>query len=744
MLYREQDAQRGNPLRALLRIIEGQVELLDRDIAQLWDDFFIETCRPWVIPYIGDLVGNRLLFDPGRVAKGSAEALFPDLTGPDLKPAIAIRTRADVAKTIYYRRRKSTLPMLEELTRDVTGWPAHAVEFFELLGWNQHLEHIRPQSAWVDVRGVERMDRIDGAFDEATHTVDVRKIRHDEGWHNIRNIGLFLFRLGAYELDFVPARRASAPWRYHFSPLGNPAPLFTRTRREGDAAGLATELHVPAPLRRALFYDDLQRYRRRAPVRPDFTELYGQSAVTSFFIVRNGVLVLPTANPNAPPEVFVPELVCARLDPWPATQPVGQIVAVDPQCGRIAVGDGWPDATDQLDVSYHYGAPADLGGGPYERHKWLVRPELGQVQLFVQEDATPTADTFTSVTDALVDWVARGRPDTLITIRDSRSYALPAQLELTNDGSLVIEAASGARPLLSTTVGGLAIATLPPLDPADPSREAALTLSGVIIEGHLHVTGDLAQLRLLHATLIPGRRLTEEGAPETTQPSLVVDAGPAGAELNTELRIYLAFSIAGPLSVPQHAREVWLLDSILDGFAPGDLSYHDGAGEAGPDLHIERSTMLGSVVARSLQMSESIATGRIVTVRTQDGCVRFSYVVPGSLTPRRYRCQPDLAIDAALELAERRDPSLTALERQRIQSFVEASIVPSFVSVRYGLAPYAQLRLLAPKEIQTGAEDGSEMGAYSHLKQAQRLDNLRLRLEEYLPFGLDAGAIVIT
>ena len=31
----------------------------------------------------------------------------------------------------------------------------------------------------------------------------------------------------------------------------------------------------------------------------------------------------------------------------------------------------------------------------------------------------------------------------------------------------------------------------------------------------------------------------------------------------------------------------------------------------------------------------------------QSGCVRFSYVPPGSLTPRRYRCQPDLEIASA-------------------------------------------------------------------------------------------------
>ena len=54
------------------------------------------------------------------------------------------------------------------------------------------------------------------------------------------------------------------------------------------------------------------------------------------------------------------------------------------------------------------------------------------------------------------------------------------------------------------------------------------------------------------------------------------------------------------------------------------------------------------------------------------------------------------------------------------------------------------LRVIVLEEIQTGAEDGSEMGVYCHLKQPQRLDNLRLRLEEYLPFGLSSGTILVT
>ena len=369
-VYRERDAELGYPLRALLRIVADQASLVDRDIQGLWDDLFIETSTPWVIPYIGDLVSNDLLFDASRIASpDTAAELFTDLRGPSLRPPVAVRVRADVAKTIYYRRRKGTLPMLEELARDVTGWPAHAVEFFELLGWNQMLEHFRSQSAWTDVRSVERMGRVQGAFDDTSHTLDVRRIDQSEGWYGIRNVGFFLWRLHGYPLEDVPARPvAGGPaWRYHFSPLGNPAPLFVRQRREGDETGLATELHVPGPIRRSFFEKDLRSYKDAGPPRADFTDLYGlfepappttlsPNPLASLVVFRNGTPVAPAFDPNAPSgPLYQPQIVCRRLDPWPAVQPVGRLIAVDVETGRLAVGDGWGDPTTSVDVWFHYG-----------------------------------------------------------------------------------------------------------------------------------------------------------------------------------------------------------------------------------------------------------------------------------------------------------------------------------------------------------------------------------------------------
>ena len=57
---------------------------------------------------------------------------------------------------------------------------------------------------------------------------------------------------------------------------------------------------------------------------------------------------------------------------------------------------------------------------------------------------------------------------------------------------------------------------------------------------------------------------------------------------------------------------------------------------------------------------------------------------------------------------------------------------------------YGQLGAGCPTEITTGAEDGAEMGAFNGLRQPQRETNLRIRLDEYLPFGLHPALIYMT
>jgi len=733
-VYREQDAAHGYSLRALLRIVAEQSDIISADIERLWDNSFIETCDPWVIPYIGDLVSNKLLHDASRLrGPDTARELFTDLVGPTLRPGIAVRTRADVAKTIYYRRRKGTVPMLEELARDVTGWAAHAVEFFELLVWSQNVNHIRLHSGGTpDLRKVERADRVNGAFDEFAHTVDVRYPAQLEGWHNIRNIGFFVWRLRSYPLVNVPARVATQPWQFHFSPLGGQAPLFTRLRREGDEAGLATELHVHGPIRPAAFFEDVQRYQALLPPRPDFTDYYGLFDVfggsamqphplASFMIIRDGVPVPPL------------DIRCMNLETW--VQPTGAHVGVDVRRGRIAFGP-LVEPAQGVDVFYHYGFSADLGGGPYSRRNWIVDPQLPDLRLTVRDGAV--APEFSTLDLALSEWVTQGRPSTVISIQDNRAYDLTAPIILSG-GTLAIEAADGARPLIQPNGGVITV--------QGSSAQAELTLSGLLVEGAVRIEGDARRLRILHTTLVPGRALTEDGLPASTDPGIEVNAtDPAGDLINTRLRVEIAFSIVGPIRLPNRAEGVWLLDSIVDGLGTAAICAIGTTDGYGPPGFLERCTIFGRSFFQALPMaSETIFSGVVRCARRQSGCVRFSYVPFGSATPRRYRCQPDLEIATRTSAAEKAKGSpLTPLEKNAIRVFVRSWLVPNFTATLYGQPGYAQLRLFSRRQIAEGAEDESEMGVFCHLKQPQRATNLRIRLEEYLPFGLDPGVIHVT
>ena len=207
-------ASRG-PLASLLAVFAPELEAMEDSLSQLYDDLFIETCADWMIPYLGDLIGYEPLHPLGD------------------SPA---RARAEVARTIALRRRKGTAPVLEQLALDVTGWPARAVEYFERLQTTQHLNHRRPGAlSSPDLRRGEALGWLRTPFETACRTVEVRSIARQAGRHNIANVGVHLWRIGAERRTRTTATRV-AEGRYRISPLGQDTPWSsTRNRRQPSA-----------------------------------------------------------------------------------------------------------------------------------------------------------------------------------------------------------------------------------------------------------------------------------------------------------------------------------------------------------------------------------------------------------------------------------------------------------------------------------------------------------------------------
>jgi len=114
-------------------------------------------------------------------------------------------------------------------------------------------------------------------------------------------------------------------------------------------------------------------------------------------------------------------------------------------------------------------------------------------------------------------------------------------------------------------------------------------------------------------------------------------------------------------------------------------------------------------------------------------------VTPGSDTPRRYECQPDL-VDAAVG-ALYTEGAVAAAERDVLLNAERLRVEPDFDSRRYGAPAYCRLAPSCAPEIVTGADDDSEMGVFHDLYAPQRAANLRQRLNEYTPAGTDSGII---
>jgi hypothetical protein len=159
-------------------------------------------------------------------------------------------------------------------------------------------------------------------------------------------------------------------------------------------------------------------------------------------------------------------------------------------------------------------------------------------------------------------------------------------------------------------------------------------------------------------------------------------------------------------------------DLGLDAARPA-IAGDDGGDTPAPVATIERCTVIGDTVVDELDLvSDSIFAGALRSNRRQAGCVRFSYVPEGSLTPPRFACHP--------------------------ASSDCRPIRPAFTSLQFGQPGYCQLASRCPAEIARGASDGAEMGAFHDLRQPQREDDLSGALGEYLRFSLEAGIFHVT
>jgi len=562
----------------------------------------------------------------------------------------------------------------------------------------------------------------------------VRRINshRTSGHFNIGSAGLFVWRLKTYSVTETPAYciEEEGPECYTFNALGHDTPLYNRAQPETSPTHIAGVLNLPAPIRRRPFEDRTVKQSHSKP-RHASADYYNRSLS----------LCLPDRTGQLK-EVAREFVIPANLSDWHKFRPARGFVAMDPVLGRIVFPSNQKPRHGVV-VSYQYAFSADIGGGEYER----PLSEAADAHIFRVGKNEPLR-TIKAAMQAWENQQPKARA-AVIELQDSGVYTEQLNVDLASGEYLQVRAAQRKRPVLRLLDY---MASLPDALRIQGKKGSRFILDGLTIGGRgLQVNGqedtsddsmespatpsdnDLCDVTIRHCTLVPGWSLHCDCEPQRpNDPSLELEYSRA--------RIRIEHSILGAITTEarenaSEPQQIQITDSILDATSEDRIALGSSRGAvAYVALTIMRSTVIGRVQTHSIELAENTIFNGVVTVaRRGKGCVRFCYVPDESRTPRRYECQPDLVKQAVLESAA--DDKAAAMEQEADR------VRPVFNSLRYGTPAYCQLADRCAEEITRGADDESEMGVFHDLFQPQRAANLRARLDEFTPAGMDAGIV---
>jgi hypothetical protein len=687
-VYRRRDAEGGGVLQALIAVLGEQAEVIRDDIAELYDNWFIETCDDWAVPYIGDLTGALPLVQTGDVGTAAEVARLARVASP----------RMLVANAIRYRRRKGCFSIIAQLAHDVARWPAEAVEFGRLLAQTQDVRDPMRRGFTAALRDPRPLAWLGTPGDRLARSLDVRDAdaNRSPGRYGPANIGVFVFTPTITSVergDSYCAEEEDAAC-FCFDALGHDTPLYR------PASTTSRHTRLPGPITRDELREDLTSPHPVLYGSACCIMIWVQSRADGQFDAQQGATIMS-----------------ADLAHWRERPPAG-FVAVDPELGRIA----FPEraAPHRVSVAYSYALPAGIGGGGYARPRQpetLFDPKI-EVKHYLVTAQDADAEGHDSLRAAVEQWRNDGAQQAIIEFNDNDDLTYDEdRLLIDLSGTprrLLIRAAPQTRPVIRLTNYEAGAADAWRIR-GDGSQGSILVLEGLTVGGRAIELSDYAgSLKIRNCTLIPGWRA--RGGHERRHheaPSLAFEncTGPVTVEA----------SILGPVFVraDEHIDEplpIHFADSILDAgerpcfLSPGTVPYLE--------LSMRRCTVLGSAAVHAIRLAEnSIFTGELHAARRGTGCVRFCALPLESRTPRRTMCVPRAGEDPGLR--------------------------PVFVSRTYGDVGYAMLAPGCPEEIAQGADDRSEMGAYHDLFRPQRDANLRAALAEYLPASSSVGIIYV-
>jgi hypothetical protein len=782
-IYRLRDVDRT--LQHYLGIVEVAFGHLRDNIAQLYDDHFIETCADWVIPYIGDLVGtSHLAGDPHTL-------------------------RADVADTVALRRRKGTLAAIELLTYSLTRWGGHAVELRERLVWNQHLNHQRPdqggdppyglppdteaatvprlprtrlrpiRGGTVTLRDPAMLTLLGGAFDPFAHLADPRPPAWDSIRYNLPNLAIFLWRLAEYRVrasqpvprlptgQNLTAAGSEAPFiaRFYLHPMGEPVQLFNASRFDPDRRPLVVGQldEVPGPM-------PPPRLTTGAPAgNPE-----AFVAVTSYDPTLPPPPSIPMGEQGL--QLHVPVAAFggvawtfrgANLCAWETglDRPLDNFeIAIDPVIGRVAFGVPTALLANELHASLlatcTYGAVGSIGANPEDSREPAPTEWLGEpVDL-----RTVTFDPMVNALEAALANIHNSPQPIVVEITDSRTYDLDLGTvagTVIEDGgptlrlnrSLIIRAREGERPVIRLA----APLRLRPTTIIDPSPivqqqlDAIMGRLGVRLEG-LYLTRSpaligadpnapiiaraaLNRLEIISTTLDPGGHRLPNGTRAPVRPALDLRDSygfvPGSAEdvvFAQTPHVVVQRAITGPLLVDAHYT-LTIEESIVDG----------GAGVADASA---------AAFAISSRTNPAVGWGPPTGIRgaTFFGRTRVSsingcggiFVHALQVEDTQHGCIKQSYFEGSSV------PGLTDRLPQHHACVTGNEAKLGFTAHTFGAPGYGQLTRSSDFRIRERGPDDDAMGATGFLLEAHKWRNLQIRFAEFMPVGVRPLLIPVT
>ena len=761
-IYRIRDEEQRPPgqLKAYLDILDVVGEAVRADIETLYHDLFIETCADWVIPYLADLLGtSHLSGDPWTL-------------------------RADVARTIFHRRRKGTLGAIESLTYTLSGWAAHTVEFRERLLWNQHLNHQRPdlggqaptpaligaaghisgavRGGTLTLRDPALLSFLGGTFDPFARVVDVKPITLGVQRPNLPNLGIFLWRLEDHTVPVtrpVLAKPIHAPATgtaafalcYELHALGEPMVLFNtyRFHADDDPPELTHPDAVPGPMPRARLsaatpagnpdaYVAIDLYDGVVPVAP------GEGHVGLTLHMPQPVFGTTTWTLRG-------ENLCAWEDGLIRSLASHEIV-IDPELGRLLIGVGGAaqsDEADPLAAGLHCSATYGFSGstlgsiGAHPAARDGAPAGAWRINYRTAHDGTPAPDG-SALRLALADLADLASPR-VIEIQDSALYDLDLDavagideelgLETLRLGaSLTLRAAPGQRPIIRLQRP----LTFRADDPATAST-VDVTLEGLYLtwdktsaqfgaDTALIERAAVNRLRILGCTLDPGSHAALDGTRQQVRYGLRLandygfeDSGEYDA-FEQDPQIEVARSICGPMAIDSDYG-LTLRASILD---------------AASGLEDDDPALALHALGDPLQ-----AWGPALSV---DGLTCFGGMRVSSATGAGGIWVHRLEVHDTLKGCIRQSRFCGVGDRlpQHLGCVSGSEALLGFSSETFGEAGYAQLHPHCDRRILEQGPNRDEMGAFGLLLNTHKWKNINIRYREHMPVGVRPVLIPIT